>query len=321
MKNVYWGVVGLLGFIHLIHLLGDWVSFYVLVLAVVGVVFYLARTVGVSISYIGWKWNALLAVMQGLLLLFYLVELPVWLHSVGLVLFVGIEVVRLVGAERGARLTRTVQQQEEQLANLNETFRIVRSERHDFLKHVSALHFMLEHDRADEAKRYLDYMVGSYEETNFSIKGERGSVASVLHQAYQRGKASGVELVYDLDIPLSTIPISDQDMVALIGNLLSNALEACEEWQRDRKQQAVLTVQMYKRSGLYLLSCKNDSLPIPTPILDELFTSYGKTTKGGAHEGLGTKIIKDIVEKYHGFLDFVHKKEEFEVKIKIPAIK
>nr|WP_234410408.1 GHKL domain-containing protein [Caldalkalibacillus mannanilyticus] len=97
-------------------------------------------------------------------------------------------------------------------------------------------------------------------------------------------------------------------------------MDACEEWQKARNQAPLLTVQFYKRSGLYLLLCKNNSLPIPSPILDGLFQTYGKSTKGEAHEGLGTKIIKDIVEEHQGFLDFVHKDEEFEVKIKILAI-
>ena len=83
----------------------------------------------------------------------------------------------------------------------------------------------------------------------------------------------------------------------------------------------MITLQFYKRSGLYLLTCKNSSLPIPTDILDTLFKAFGRTTKPGAeHEGLGTKIIYDVVAQYHGFLDFVYKDEEFTVKIKFPAI-
>ncbi|WP_234410400.1 hypothetical protein [Caldalkalibacillus mannanilyticus] len=88
-------------------------------------------------------------------------------------------------------LLRNSQHHEEQLAAINETFRMVRSERHDFLKHVSALHFMLEDGRSIEAKKYLDALVDNYEETNFSIKGERGAVAGVLHQTYKRAKHWG----------------------------------------------------------------------------------------------------------------------------------
>jgi two-component system, LytTR family, sensor histidine kinase NatK len=80
-------------------------------------------------------------------------------------------------------------------------------------------------------------------------------------------------------------------------------------------------LEFYQRSGLHILQCKNNSLPISANIVDELFRSLGMTTKGRPHEGLGTKTIKDIVEEHQGFLDFIHKGEGFEVKIKMPAIK
>ncbi|MFS0820182.1 sensor histidine kinase [Bacillus sp. 1P02SD] len=210
---------------------------------------------------------------------------------------------------------------DEQRAQFNETFRVVRSERHDFLKHVSAIHFMLETSKNEEAKQYLDELVEGYKETNLSIKGERGVVAGILHQMYRKASALHIEVVYDFDVPLSTLPLSDQQIVTLIGNLLSNCIDACEEWQNKYNKQPFLTLQFYKRSGLFILQCKNSSLPIPTQVLDQLFVSYGKTTKGDGHEGLGTKLIQDVVHEANGFLDFVHKEEEFKIKIKIPALR
>ncbi|THE12798.1 GHKL domain-containing protein [Bacillus timonensis] len=210
---------------------------------------------------------------------------------------------------------------DEQRAQFNETFRVVRSERHDFLKHVSAIHFMLETNKNVEAKQYLDELVEGYKETNLSIKGERGVVAGILHQMYRKASALHIEVVYDFDVPLSTLPLSDQQIVTLIGNLLSNSIDACEEWQNKYNKQAFLTLQFYKRSGLFILQCKNSSLPIPTHVLDQLFVSYGKTTKGDGHKGLGTKLIQDVVHEANGFLDFVHKDEEFNIKIKIPALR
>ncbi|MEH7235691.1 sensor histidine kinase [Bacillus sp. JJ1562] len=210
---------------------------------------------------------------------------------------------------------------DEQRAQFNETFRVVRSERHDFLKHVSAIHFMLENGKNEEAKQYLDELVEGYKETNLSIKGERGVVAGILHQMYRKASALDIAIVYDLDVPLSTLPLSNQQIITLIGNLLSNSIDACEEWQKNYNKQANLSLQFYKRSGLYILHCKNSSLPIPNQILDKLFVNFGKTTKGEGHEGLGTKLIQDVVNEANGFLDFVHKDEEFAIKIKIPAIK
>ena len=110
-------------------------------------------------------------------------------------------------------------------------------------------------------------------------------------------------------------------MVTLLGNLLSNSLDACEEWQKQTKKNGIITLQFYKRSGLYLFICKNNSLPVPAEVLDQLFKTYGHTTKKGDHQGLGTKMIHEVVKEHQGFLDFVNKDQEFTVKIKIPAIR
>ncbi|MDW7613952.1 GHKL domain-containing protein [Peribacillus simplex] len=64
------------------------------------------------------------------------------------------------------------------------------------------------------------------------------------------------------------MPLKDHDVVALIGNVLANAIEAAATWQEGKGEIAQISLHFYKRSGMYLLSCSNSSLPIPNPILD-----------------------------------------------------
>ncbi|WP_082687054.1 sensor histidine kinase [Bacillus sp. FJAT-27445] len=316
----YWGLVSVLGIIHfqaLILNLPVVIPIYLTCVFVIGVVFYLSRRLLLRISFLGVIWNGLFFLLQLLLVLTHFVS---GLGFLQLFIFAGIEWIRLYFAKKLADDNRRIKQFEEQSAHMNETFRLVRSERHDFLKHISAIHFLLEKDEFGQAKAYLSGLVEGYEETNLSIKGEKGVVAGILNQMYRRAKDSGISAVYDLDLPVSTLPLTDQELVTLLGNLLSNSLDACEEWQALHKRQGFVTLQFYKRGGLYILTCSNSSLPIPTEILDELFHTHGKTTKQHGHEGLGTKMIQDIVKHHNGFLDFVYKDEEFTLKIKMPAI-
>ncbi|WP_394232181.1 sensor histidine kinase [Niallia oryzisoli] len=321
---IYWGMITLLGIVHvqeLLSILSVPLPFYITSVLIIVIVYFLWRKLPLWLSDLGVKWNGTLLLMQALLLLIYASVEPSWVYFGLFMIFIGIEVVRIVWAKQLAAFSRKVQQFEEQSLQVNETFRQVRSERHDFLKHVSAIHFLLENDKVLEAKTYLDGLVDGYEETNLSIKGERGIVAGVLHQMYRRAKAGGIAIVYDFEIPLSSLPLSDQYMVTLIGNLLSNSIDACEEWQKSSDTSGMITMQFYKRAGLYVLICKNHSGIIPTDIVDGLYQVYGKTTKNGDHEGLGTKLIHDIVKDNQGYLDFVYKNQEFTVKIKIPSIR
>ncbi|MGP1909702.1 sensor histidine kinase [Metabacillus sp. JX24] len=321
-EKTYWVLASLIGAVPLymaLEKLSISFSAYAAGLIAGGAGLILSRKTVFHMNGLSGKWHLFLTVLQMAVVSLSFTDLPVLLHAVVLFLFTGTEAIRLTAANRFFALTKELEQAEKQQAHLNETFKAVRSERHDFLKHVAALHFLLEHEKQEEAKTYLDDLVGEYEQTNLSIKGERGIVAGMLHQQYTRAKTAGITLVYDLDLPVSALPFPDRHIVALAGNLLSNSIDAAEEWQAARGKQAEVSMQLYKKSGLYLLTIKNATLPLPLNIVDRLFEVDGLTTKGGEHVGLGTKIAKDIVHKHGGYLDFIHKDEQFTVKIKIPA--
>ena len=274
LNRLYWVIIALLGTIHLhagLLTLPVKIPIYWTMIIVIAIVYLLYKKIPLNFTHLRIKWDGTLLVMQILLVLIYFSGQPSWIYLVPLLLFIALEGLHIVWGKQISILSKRLKQLEDRSSHFNETFRIVRSERHDFLKHVSAIHYLLEHERNQEAKDYLDQLVDGYEETNLSIKGERGVVAGVLHQVYRRAKACGIEVVYDFDLPLSTLPLSDQEMVTFVGNLLSNSLDACEEWQQQTEKQGIITLQFYKRSGLYIFICKNNSLPIPAEVLDQLF--------------------------------------------------
>ncbi|WP_245613698.1 sensor histidine kinase [Alkalihalobacterium bogoriense] len=320
---LYWLVMLLFAIGHVYSIFASlqlFKTFSYIWLAVFLIVFLLSKKMTVRTSLFK-RIDAFIITVQIILLLFSFIFTHVLYALMALLSFVFLELFRLQIQEENKTLRTHLKELEQQLVHSNETFQQIRGERHDFLKHISAVHFMLENNQSNEAKQYLDELVDGYEETNLSIKGERGVVASLLHQTYRQAAKANVEIVYDFDVPISSLPLSDKNIVGLIGNLLSNSLDASIEWQKHYNKKALVTVQCYKRGGLYLLLCKNSTLPVPTPILDHLFETFGRTTKPGNHEGLGTKIISDIVKEHNGYLDFIYKNEEFTVKIKLPAIR
>ncbi|WP_456276632.1 sensor histidine kinase [Bacillus sp. AK128] len=319
---LYWSGIGLLLVLHM-HAMFSSVQLLFFIASLMGLLlsFFLYKKIMISIGSLNHWINGVWFAIQFLLVLVSLYSEQFWIQFLLVLIFIGIETTRIIIGNQVSALKQLNNNYEEERTHLNETFRIVRSQRHDFLKHVSAIQFLLEREEQEDARKYLEQLVGTYEETNLAIKGERGIVAGILHKMYKRATQSGISMIYDVDLPLSTLPISDQKMVALLGNLLSNSIEAAAEWQEQRNSQATITLQFYKRSGLHLLICKNNSLPIPTNILDKLYGSFGLTTKKEGHEGLGTKQILDVVKENQGYLDFQYKDEEFAVKIKIPAIR
>ncbi|MBS2967934.1 GHKL domain-containing protein [Metabacillus sp. KIGAM252] len=270
-----------------------------------------------NIVYVQQSMNGTLTGIQ-LLLAISAWQAPIPVRCLLFLVFSGLEYVRFLIGKQSKATDRKMTQLLDAQNTVNETFRVVRSQRHDYMKHISAVHYLLEKGRYSEAKEYMNGLVRTYEETNISIKGEDGVAAGILHDVYRRADSLGIQIAYEFDLPISTLPMHPVDLVGLLGNMLSNAIEACEESIREGQKDPMLTVRFEKRSGVYLLVCRNSSVQPPNEVLDVLFEKSGRSTKG--QEGLGTKVIADTVKQYGGFLDFTYKEHIFTLKLKFPSI-
>ncbi|MCM3723625.1 sensor histidine kinase [Solibacillus isronensis] len=216
--------------------------------------------------------------------------------------------------------TSTVQLEvNEKLVEFNRTFQEVRKERHDYLKHVSAIAYLLEKDKVNEAKIYMQGLVKRYEQTNLSLKGEQGAVAAVLYTNYEKARSHNIAINYLFETPVSNLSLPSDEIVQLIGNILENAIDASIEWQTKYNKQAFIELSLRKKSGLYLLTCSNNTIPLPKEIADQLFAKTGVTTKPN-HNGLGTSIIRQIIEQHNGYLEFIAEKQTFTITCKIPNV-
>lgn len=251
-----------------------------------------------------------------------LISLYLWVDDYGRFIIVVISITMFW-------LASTIQQQnrlQQKMANIavqhdqfNETFQTVRKERHDYLKHVTTIQFLLEKNQFEDAKSYMAGLITQYEETNLSIKGENGAVAAILHDLYKQARQQNIAINYHFETPFSQLPLSDQALVTLLGNMLENALDACSAWQHQNDTQGFVDLSLHKQSGLYVIECKNSSLALPHKIADSLFITSGISIKEG-HEGLGTSIIQEIIKQHQGYLDFTYERGIFALKIKLPNI-
>ena len=278
--------------------------------------------IGAVIAYKTYKYIAFdryMFLLQAFLFAFYfLVE-----HELAPIFIVSLSVLILIYSSQLVKQLQTLRLKntaiDSQQLQFNETFQLIRKERHDYLKHIAAIQYLLEKNEYDETKSYINSIVNQFEETNLSIKGEHGAIASVLHTNFKRARAKNITINYQLEVPISSMPIVSAQLVELVGNMLENAIDACEEWQTTTGNQGIVELSLRKRSGLFIITCQNSTPILPVKVADELFTSTGITTKEG-HEGFGTAIIQTIVQKHHGYLEFTAEKNIFTLTCKIPDV-
>ena len=103
------------------------------------------------------------------------------------------------------------------------------------------------------------------------------------------------------------LPISDQQLASLFGNVLSNAIEAAE------KVRGEVLFECRTMKGQWVLTVEN-SKPA-----DEAPLEHGmRTTKEHGEHGLGTGIIDSIVTKADGYIKRTDNVETFRTFIAIP---
>ena len=170
----------------------------------------------------------------------------------------------------------------------NEKFEILR---HDIKAHLNA---MLDMGTDENIKQYIleiieDYSIGR--KTKFS---KSNVLNGLLSQYMNKCSDNGINMLVDIR-PDTVEYLSQTDIVALFGNMLSNAYEAsCKCIATEKPYIELIT----KRNGSLLIIKTTNSCDIkPEKINNNYVTS--KLDDKNSH-GYGMKSIYNVVDKYNG---------------------
>lgn len=205
------------------------------------------------------------------------------------------------------------------MEEMNQHLLSIRSQRHDFLKHVSAIGHFIGNESNTEAKQYFEELVGEYEEINSAMQGEDTPISAILFKYKNSLKQLGTTVKYQLSVPVSHLPIKKINQVQLLENLLENATDAILSFHA-RYKYSTLSLSTEVHSGIYILQVKNSAFFEDKHILDGLFERFEVSSKAGEHQGLGTYIISSLVKSHNGRLSYQFQNDELVVKIKLPII-
>ncbi|EOK5722788.1 sensor histidine kinase [Vibrio vulnificus] len=114
------------------------------------------------------------------------------------------------------------------------------------------------------------------------------------------------------DLSGLTQRVSEEQVCSLVGNLIDNALEACQG-QND----ATMAVKLHETEEEFILTFSNNG-----PSLDEDLESlcrWGYSTKSGTGEhGIGLHLVKSILSEAHGHLELDSDEQETLFTVYLP---
>ena len=164
--------------------------------------------------------------------------------------------------------------------------------RHDMKNHLIALSGLLEDREWEKMRAYLQKMGNSGSlETDGDATGNK-VVDALLYR--KRKIAEEKHILWKCDVQMSGLGgIDEFDLCVLFGNILDNAVEACERLGNGRERFIDIQARIIKR--YFLLEVKNSA---------DVEANEKRRAAGGEYRhGIGTLNIQDMVQRYHGVVD------------------
>lgn len=184
----------------------------------------------------------------------------------------------------------------------------MRGWRHDYHNHIQVLKAHMAMGQLDALAGYLDTLEEDLSQVDTYVKSGNLMVDAVLNSKLSLARQREIALHCAAELP-EQLPVGDVDLCVILGNLLDNAMEACEKIPQEgrflRVYCAVVKNQLY-------LSVQNSAR-------EELdFDERNYISKKRGNHGLGMKRVKVLVDKYQGFLNLQNQPGIFAAEVLLP---
>lgn len=124
---------------------------------------------------------------------------------------------------------------------------------------------------------------------------------------YKDNKCSeqGIDTDWNINLPTERT-IRKIDIVEIFGNIIDNAIEACQRMQSSKKY---IKISTCFRANFWMITVENSKNVSEQPVKSKF-----KTNKKGDH-GLGMKIVSQIVNKYDGVIKYYDNGNSFVMEL------
>ena len=194
-----------------------------------------------------------------------------------------------------------------QVDEVQNIYMTMRGWRHDYHNHLQSLKAKLNKNQIDESIEYLNELEKDLDDIHQIVETGNINIDAILNSKLSLAMTHDIDVNVKVSIP-TNLPINNIDCCVLLGNLIDNAIEACEKVNDNKYIR--LYIGLYKKQ-LYI------SITNATNEIVRKFDEEYITTKRGNH-GHGLKRINKVVEKYNGYINRKNEPGVFVTEIMLP---
>lgn len=178
---------------------------------------------------------------------------------------------------------------------------------HDVKNHILTLQGLEQDGDLEGMHKYLQSLKNTYYNAGKTVQCNNHVLSIILNQ--EKEKAEQKDISFEIkELSFSELHLEDADVTVLFGNLLDNAVEACEKAEEGERWITVRIEQ--KKQGLFV-EVTNTVAEIPD-IENGMIVS---TKNDRSVHGYGLKNIKEVVDRYEGVMHMEVRNNLFLVQI------
>lgn len=179
------------------------------------------------------------------------------------------------------------------------------SQMHEVYHDMMYLYHCLAEHRYGEAEEFAGAYISQYEKSQRKVWTGLPFLDFLIN--YKKEEMDKNHIDFQLFLDVYDYPFEDRELGTVFGNLLDNAIEACQKCEEER----YIHLQIRNVKKIFILRLKNSSIKEPKCRGGRFLTDKKDTN---AH-GMGVEQVKRIVSKYGGDIEFRYDSEHFEVNI------
>lgn len=195
---------------------------------------------------------------------------------------------------------------QEQTAEIHELYKKSVEHLHEYCHTMEHLYCCIEEKRYKEAKEFLGKYLGVLNEERSRVWTGLPFLDFIIN--YKKQVMDQKEIRFRLELDVYEYPFEEAELGILLGNLLDNAIEACEKCEPGRRE---IYLRIWNARYRFMLKLANSSSKSPVMKGQKFLTD--KADKN-AH-GMGVELVRRILKKYDGDIEFHYDGEHFEAKL------
>lgn len=197
---------------------------------------------------------------------------------------------------------------EHSYGEIRDIYMDMRGWRHDYHNHMQVMKAQLSMGNYNGMEAYLDKLEKELDKVDTLVKSGNLMADAILNSKLTLARRHEIPINCKAKLP-EQISVEDVDLCVILGNLLDNAIEACEQVEEGSR---FLRIYLSVNKGQFYLSIQNSAKEEPD------FEERNYISKKRGNHGLGMKRVKAAVDKYHGYLNLANEPGIFASEVTMP---